>query len=102
MKEKCLKGGAQKSNLNEAERRGLKSLRKRVSDSEIVIVPTDKSGRFAVMSLATYELAGQAHTNKNEVIPFSKVKSTQTELNGHVVSMLVIFIWRAIGLKINI
>ena len=86
--DKCLKGGAQKSNLDEAERRGLKSLRKRVSNSEIVLVPTDKSGRFAVMSLATYELAGQAHTNKDEMVDFSKVKSTQAELNGHV-SMLV-------------
>ena len=86
--EECMKGGAQKSNLNEAERRGLKSLKKRVNNSEIVIVPTDKSGRFAVMSLTTYELAGQAHTNKDEVVPFSIVKSTQTELNGHV-SMLI-------------
>ena len=86
--EKCLKGGAQKSNLNEAERRGLKSLRKRVSNSEIIVVPTDKSGRFAIMSLATYEKAGQAHTSKDEVVEFSEIKSTQVELNGHV-SMLI-------------
>ena len=63
-KKNCNEWGTQKSNLNEAERRGLKSLRKRVKENEIVIIPTDKSGRFAVMSLATYELAGQAHTKK--------------------------------------
>ena len=89
--EKCLKGGTQKSNLTEGEMRGLKSLRKRVGDSELVIIPTDKSGRFAVMSLATYELAGQAHTKKDEVMTLSKVKSTQTELNGHVSMLMKIF-----------
>ena len=59
--EKCSKGGVQTSNLDECEMRGLKSLQKRVKDGEILIVPTDKSGRFAIMSVATYELAGSAH-----------------------------------------
>ena len=89
--EKCLKGGTQKSNLGEEEMRGLKSLRKRVGDSELVVIPTDKSGRFAVMSLATYELAGEAHTKKDEVMTLSKVKSTQTELNGHVSMLMKVF-----------
>ena len=89
--ENCLKGGVQKSNLNDAERRGLKSLQKRVSDNEILVVPTDKSGRFAIMTLATYEMAGLAHTKKDVVVPFSEIKSTQTELNGNVSMMIKIF-----------
>ena len=44
-----------------------------------------------MMSLATYELAGQAHTKKDEVITLSKVKSTQTELNGHVSMLMKVF-----------
>ena len=71
--------------MNDTERIGLKSLRKMVSNSEIVIVPINKSGCFAVMSLATYELA---HSSKNKVVPFSKIKLTKAEIIGHV-SMLV-------------
>ena len=41
-------------NLDEFELDGLRSLRKTVSDGAIVILPTDKSGRFAVMSMSTY------------------------------------------------
>ena len=86
--EKCMKGGVQKPNLNEAEINGMKSLQKRVSNGEILVVPTDKSGRFAVMSVPTYELAGSAHTKKDEEVSPEIVKSTQTELNGNV-SMLI-------------
>ena len=89
--EKCQKGAAQKSKLSEAEMRGLKSLKKRVSDSKTVIVPTDKSGRLAVMSLAMYEVAGQEHTKKDEEIPLSKVRSTQTVLNGHSSMLMKVF-----------
>ena len=70
--------------------RGLKYLQKRVSQNELLVVPTDKSGRFAVMSVATYELAGSVHTKNDEEISDSIVKSTQTELNGNV-SMLIKF-----------
>ena len=88
--EKCSKGGVQASNLDECEMRGLKSLQKRVKDGEILIVPTDKSGRFAIMSVATYELAGSAHTKKDEEVTPEIVRSTQAELNGNV-SMLIKF-----------
>ena len=68
--------------MNDTERIGLKFLRKMVSNSEIVI---NKSGCFAVMSLATYELV---HSSKNKVVPFSKIKYTKAEIIGHA-SMLV-------------
>ena len=54
--------------------RGLKYLQKRVSQNELLVVPTDKSGRFAVMSVATYELAGSVHTKNDEEISDSIVK----------------------------
>ena len=60
--------------MNDTERIGLKSLRRMVSNSEIVIVLINISGCFAVMSLATYELV---HSSKNKVVPFSKIKSTK-------------------------
>ena len=42
-------GMRMESNLSIEERRGLKSLRKRVNEGDLVIVPTDKSGRFVCM-----------------------------------------------------
>ena len=72
--ENCKKGGVQCFNIDEAEMRGLKSLQKRVSQNELLVVPTDKSGRFAVMSVATYELAGSVHTKNDEEISDSIVK----------------------------
>ena len=38
-----------KDNLTMGEKRGLKSLKKRVAAGEIVVCATDKSGRFAIM-----------------------------------------------------
>ena len=43
--------GVQESNLTLGEVKGLKKLKKRVQDGEIIIVKTDKSGKFAIMSL---------------------------------------------------
>ena len=51
--------GDQKSNLTASQLRGLKSLKKKMKDGSVVILPTDKSGRFAVMSVATYIKAGE-------------------------------------------
>ena len=89
--EKCMKGGVQTSNLSKSEMNGMKSLQKRVSKGEILVVPTDKSGRFAVMSVPTYELAGSAHTKKDEEVSPSVVRSTQTELNGNVSMLIKVF-----------
>ena len=54
MEDHCLQKGRQKSNLTKGELRGLKTLKKRVKDGEIVVLPTDKSGLFAVMKRETY------------------------------------------------
>ena len=40
----CGKGGKQKENLSKGQSLGLQSLRKRVSDGNLVVIPTDKSG----------------------------------------------------------
>ena len=58
----CSKGGRQPLNLSASQARGLKSLKKRVADGELVIVPTDKSSNLAVMSRDSYLEAGLKHT----------------------------------------
>ena len=53
MREKCGPRGLQNSNLTMREIKGLKSLKKRVKEGEIVILPTDKTGLSTVMSRET-------------------------------------------------
>ena len=53
------------SNLTESERKGEKSLIKRVESKEIVILPTDKSGKLGLVNFATYERMGEEHTGQD-------------------------------------
>ena len=71
-------------NLSNNEKKGLKSLLKRVKNDEIVITPTDKSGRFAVLSLEQYVKAGNKHTDKDESISWSRLKYLRNQVNNHV------------------
>ena len=50
IKANCNERGEQKSNLTASEMRGLKSLKKRVKEGELVVVPTDKTGKLCIMS----------------------------------------------------
>ena len=54
-----------KDNLSLGEKRGLKSLKKRVADGEIIVCQTDKSGRFCILTREQYREAGQVHTSKD-------------------------------------
>ena len=69
---------------------GLKSIRKRKTDGELVVLPTDKSGRFAIMSMKTYIEAGEVHTRGDEEIGLSELKSNQKKVNGNVSMLLKI------------
>ena len=66
VKENCDCKGRQKANLSKRKSEGLKSLQKRIKDGDLVVLPTDKSGRFAIMSMETYMLAGEVHTGRDE------------------------------------
>ena len=84
----CTKGGQQKANLTKNQAQGLKSLKTRVKNGEVVIVPTDKSGNLAIMSRNSYMEAGMVHTAKDRLVGMEEVKMAQKELNGHI-SMLI-------------
>ena len=87
----CQKGGKQNSNLTKSQELGLKSLKKRVKEGEIVVLPTDKSGNFAVMSRRTYEVAGLKHVSEDEVVGWDVIKEAQKEINGHVAMAIKMF-----------
>ena len=87
----CTEGGKQKLNLTSAQARGLKSLRKRVEDGEIVVLPTDKTGKFAVMGREDYEQAGLVHGKGDDEVGWEIIKMEQREINGHVAMLIKIF-----------
>ena len=89
-KEFCDDKGRQQSNLTSAQRRGLKKLKKRVADGELVCIPTDKSGRMIVMSLEDYEKAGEVHTSKDRQISMQEAEEIAKDLRGHTSSWLKI------------
>ena len=91
VRENCNKKGDQVSNLRKEEMEGMRSLKKRVKEGELVIMQTDKSSRFAVMKLETYEEAGMVHVRKDKEIDINYVKDNQRVLNGHCSMWLKIF-----------
>ena len=100
-REKCNERGEQKSNLSASELRGMKSLKKRVKEGEIVVVQTDKTGKFVVMSREAYEEAGLVHTKKDEEAGQEKVEEIEREINGNVSLMIKFFrlgkAWNQVG-----
>ena len=88
VEEKCSKKGEQKSNLSPQQRNGLKKLQKRVADGELIIVLTDKCGRFAVADVESYLAMGAVHTSKDSRVGEEEVRRIQRLHNGHVASWL--------------
>ena len=91
MKEFTDEKGVQETNLTKGEARGLKSLQKRVEEGELVVVKTDKSGRFSLMSLEEYRRAGEVHTNKDQEVTVEFLLKNQRRINGHLSMLLKTF-----------
>ena len=71
-------------NMTETEKDGHDSLLGRIKDGEIVIVPTDKSGRLSVMTRTQYMKAGGVHTSKDEQIDWDTAKYLKNQVNSHM------------------
>ena len=79
------KGGKRKfMNLSKTEREGMISLKKRIKDNDIMIIPTDKSGRFSVMTHKQYLDAGRVHTDKDIPIGWDDVRYLKNQTNSHM------------------
>ena len=83
-KEHCSEEGAQRFNLSQAQRNGLKKLRKRFQDGEVIVMMTDKSGKLAVADVESYLEMGKVHTSKDKEVGETEVKKTQRLYNGHI------------------
>ena len=53
------------SNLTDEEQEGLKSLKRRVKEGEIIITETDNSKHFSVLTREQYIQSGREHTEKD-------------------------------------
>ena len=83
--------GVQETNLTEEEARGLEKLKKRVKEGELVVVKTDKSGKFSIMSLTEYKRAGEVHTIKDKEVTVEFLLKNQRRINGHLSMLLKTF-----------
>ena len=89
--EKCDSRGRQDNNLTKSESSGLKSLRKRMENGELVVLPTDKTANFAVMDRSSYEEAGLSHVGGGNEVGWDELSTSQRELNGHMSMLIKIF-----------
>ena len=71
------------SNLSVAEAKGLKSLKKRIANGELMVVDTDKSKKFAILSQKQYIESGKVHTDKDVEIEPHLIKKIQRSVNNH-------------------
>ena len=62
------------SNLSEQEILGLKSLKEKIKDGQLVIAQTDKSKRFSALTREQYYESGAQHTANDIEISQSQVK----------------------------
>ena len=85
------KNHEQKSNLKPGEKEGLKSLLKRIEKEEIMILKTDKSGRFVVTTPEKYIEMGTEHTSKDTEINWMKMKEMEKKVTSHSLAWEVIW-----------
>ena len=71
-------------NIDKKESVGLINLQKRIRNNEIVVTPTDKSGRFSVMTHQQYIEAGHEHTNKDIPTDWAGVRYLKNQVNNHM------------------
>ena len=77
--------------LTKQEDRGLRSLIKRIKENEIVVVETDKSGKFSVMPQQTYLEAGDKHVVEDDEISEEELEKIQKRINAAVSMFIKIF-----------
>ena len=69
----------------------MKSLKKRIKEGEIIVMKTDKSGRFVVTTPENYVEMGKEHTDKDIEIGWEKVRQLEKTIHSH--SMAWAQIW---------
>ena len=70
-------------NLNKKEKEGLRKLRKRIKNGELVAIKTDKSGKLMVMSKDEYLKVGTGGLEGDRRISGDEAKKIENMINNH-------------------
>ena len=73
------------NNLSKTEQTGLRSLKAKTRDGDVVIFKTDKSSRFSVDSAENYKRACDAHVRNDEVVTLTDHDKMEKQLSSHAV-----------------
>ena len=76
--------------MDEQQKNGIKRLRNRVVDGEIVSGLTDKSSKITVMKPETYKFGLSEHTKKDREINKKELNKVNSKLNKHTKSFVKI------------
>ena len=77
--------------MTPSEKRGIKSLRARIESEEKIVYPTDKSGRLAVTSRASYSKQGEKHVAGDRVVEWKEVEEAQKTVKAHLWTLNRVF-----------
>ena len=89
MKDNCNEEGEQiDNNLTKNDKTGLKFLRKRIKEREVVIKETDKSHKFCVNSWENYIEQGKGHIKNDREVSRVQVERMERRLNLHTKYLL--------------
>ena len=92
MHKKCKEDGEQiKSNLSGKEKRGLRSLLKRIKAGEIVVNVTDKSSKLSINSFESFLNQGNKHVKEDREIGWKEVAMMQKRVSSHARVLVKIF-----------
>ena len=74
--------------MTESQQAGLKALKKRIQEGELVILKTDKSGKLRVLTVEEYIRMGLEHAGKDKIISRKKIEEIEKEINGHSIVLV--------------
>ena len=70
------------SNLSKREQRGLRKLKKRIKEGEIIVLKTDKSGKLIVMDKEKYLKLGKEKNEQDREIKRRELREIETKINA--------------------
>ena len=73
-----------KSNVSTVQDKGLREIRERIKQKEVVVFETDKTGHFTADTVPSYEEALYKHVENDTKINKKKVKSLENKCNHHL------------------
>ena len=85
------RGNQHITNLTAKQRKGMIVLKQRIERGEVIVVPSDKSGKHCVMTLETYSTMGDVHISRDKVISEGELAEIQKDLNDHSKMLLKVF-----------